>query len=180
MRQDDDDKEENFSSLDMTELSLRIDKIRQFGPGLDESPAPEHVYIILFRPGTEQEGAHTIEYPLGSGDNLMLAFESLEDCTEFGMVLERTDGVQFFDPRPQQMIYEALTSYCESIHVQVQFVPRGTELVPPSITVDQLDHDPALDLKVDKLNNLFFDEDGNAESNEGGLDGDFDEEESWG
>jgi len=95
-----DEESESIMKVDMNELAARIDKIRQFGPGLDDSSQaqPEKVYIILFRPGTEAEGAHTIEYPLGSKQNLMLAFESVEDCRTFAGELEKSDGIQFFNP----------------------------------------------------------------------------------
>jgi len=45
-------------------------------------PKPEDVYIILFNPGTEQEGVHTVEYPKGSGNNVILAFESKENAID--------------------------------------------------------------------------------------------------
>eukprot|EP00957_Ditylum_brightwellii_P169063 12868046-Ditylum_brightwellii.AAC.1 len=79
------------------------------------------------------------------------------------------------------MIYQALVLYCESINVEVQFVPTGTELIPPSITVDQLDFDPALDRKVDHLNSLFFKEEENEENDGGGGGGIVveEEEDSW-
>ena len=92
-------------------------------------PKPEDVYIILFNPGTEQEGVHTVgkqqknhfflilpkrifsfkilkylsqigfciypEYPKGSGNNVILAFESKEECDRFSQALQ---DQQFFEP----------------------------------------------------------------------------------
>jgi hypothetical protein len=58
-------------------------------------PPPTSVFIILFRPGTKDEGVHTIEYPRNSGNNVILAFEAKHDCDKFAGALKEQD---FFEP----------------------------------------------------------------------------------
>jgi hypothetical protein len=56
---------------------------------------PEVVNIILFKPDTSEEGVHTVEFPKGSGNNVILAFESMKECGAFAAMLK---AQQFFDP----------------------------------------------------------------------------------
>ena len=51
---------------------------------------PESVFIITF-----QRGIHSVEYPKGSGNNVVLAFESKEACDKFAKDLR---AQHFFDP----------------------------------------------------------------------------------
>ena len=51
--------------------------------------------MILFNVGTNREGAHTIEFPKGSGNNVLLAFENEVECEDFIEALKDQD---FFDP----------------------------------------------------------------------------------
>jgi hypothetical protein len=57
---------------------------------------PDDVHIILFNPDTPNEGVHTIEYPKGSGKNIILAFESKKECVKFSNLLREQ---HFFDPK---------------------------------------------------------------------------------
>jgi hypothetical protein len=56
---------------------------------------PEKVHVVLFNPETAQQGAHTIEFPKGSGNNVILAFESSAACHKFAQLLKQQ---HFFDP----------------------------------------------------------------------------------
>ncbi len=56
---------------------------------------PECVHIILFNVGTNREGAHTIEFPKNSGNNVLLAFEEEAECDQFTIELKEQE---FFDP----------------------------------------------------------------------------------
>lgn len=66
---------------------------------------PQTVNIILFNPGTEQQGAHSIEYPKGSGKNVILAFESKEACRKCADSLKEQN---FFDPTVSEIILRLL------------------------------------------------------------------------
>jgi hypothetical protein len=53
---------------------------------------PERVYVVYF---PTQRGAHSVEFPKGSGNNIMLGFVSLEGCQQFCNSLRKQN---FFDP----------------------------------------------------------------------------------
>ena len=88
---------------------------------IDDDMKPEDVHIILFNPDTDREGVHTLEFPKGSGNNMILAFESKEECEQFSATLR---DQKFFDPTPQEMKLEFLEEYCKQIGVEVQVVPK--------------------------------------------------------
>ena len=93
------------SSLDMSSLRMRIQKqdnqytsllLEQSKYTDDERIIPESVYIILFLPDTPKQHVHTIEYPVGSGENMILAFESSSDCIQFSRMLQQ--DLDFAEP----------------------------------------------------------------------------------
>jgi hypothetical protein len=61
----------------------------------EERSKPDVVNIILFKPDTSEEGVHTVEFPKGSGNNVILAFESMKECGAFAAMLK---AQHFFDP----------------------------------------------------------------------------------
>ena len=94
------------SSLDMDALQQRINRqngqysrllVEQLKYSSEERKVPESVHIILFQPGTDQQHVHTIEMPIGSGNNLILAFESGADCVSFARDLQ---DLEFGQPHP--------------------------------------------------------------------------------
>lgn len=85
--EDDDDDDDDFNAIPQYQVKYMFD--------VDEEMKPEDVHIILFNPDTDREGVHTIEFPKESGNNMILAFESREECEEFSASLKRQ---QFFDP----------------------------------------------------------------------------------
>lgn len=113
---------------------------------------PDFVNIILFKPDTAEEGVHTVEYPKGSGSNVILAFESMKECGAFAAMLK---AQQFFDPTPQEVDLESLESYCTELGVFVQVVPRGMEVLPPTQNVLELGHNPKLKDEKSQLDYLF-------------------------
>jgi len=62
----------------------------------EKIPLPESVFIILFLPDTPRQHVHTIEFPKGSENNILLAFEDEDQCHLFADVLVRDLG--FKDP----------------------------------------------------------------------------------
>lgn len=50
---------------------------------------------------------------------------------------------------------DALESYCEQIRVDVQIVPKGAKLRPPSQQVFNLDMNPNLEKEIKQLDYLF-------------------------
>lgn len=148
----------NDDTFDMDELTQRIAQQANTPKELplfsEESATenPEEVHIILFNPDSEQEGVHTVEFPKGSGNNVILAFESRSDCERFAGILK---AQHFFDPSPQETNFDQLVSYCASIGVFVQVVPEGLEIVPPTDTVDNLGLNPNLRQEQAMLDQLF-------------------------
>ena len=61
---------------------------------------PERVYVVMFQPGTARQGAHTIEYPKGSGNNVILAFSSRHSCQKFANALK---DLNFYQPTVRDM-----------------------------------------------------------------------------
>lgn len=145
--------------LDMESLQKRIDKQKNqyhdlFSTNDDddeiEQQRPEEVYIILFRPDTDDQGVHTIEYPAGTGRNVLLAFESEDECVRFAGMLSQDmlpshiddDGKRLgVDPVPRATNLLELENFCEETDMLVKFVREGTNLSPPPDSIDSFDLD---------------------------------------
>lgn len=83
--------------FDMDELNDRISQsdpyaILKSATSAALSTKTKALYIIAFE---EQQGVHTVEYPKGSGNNVVLAFESRSAACKFAADLKEQ---QFFDP----------------------------------------------------------------------------------
>jgi len=151
------DKDDPFGTFEdnnefMEDLQMRIKKLQIFGPGMEDKPKPNDVFIILFQPDTDNEGVHTIEFPKNSGQNVILAFESLTECQLFSDTLRNQ---LFYKPEPTEILLQDLEEYCDPLGVEVQVVPRGTSITPPSDVVDNLDYDPNFTLAKDALEDIF-------------------------
>ena len=96
--------EQEASSFDMNKLRERINEL--YGCHIPVKGAmnvfpmrdrqrPDKVHVVVFQPGTINQGAHTIEYPKGSGINVLLAFESIDSCRKFAASLAEQN---FVDP----------------------------------------------------------------------------------
>ena len=152
-------KKSPSETLDMKELKQRINELTNpyhelFAAdhwSLEERP--EDVYIILFKPDTEEQGLHSIEYPKGSGSNFVLAFQSKEACDKFAATLK----AQKFDfMAPKCFDLESLESLCDTLGVFVQVVPEGMEILPPTQNVQNLgQHNPHLKEEKSHLDYLF-------------------------
>lgn len=155
------DNDDLGSSLfDMNELQKRMDQqMTQYydlfmeEEESDSAVRPEFVYIIVFNPG-EQQGVHTIEFPKNSGNNVILAFESDDECIDFAQMLK---NMQFFHPIPQMANLNELEVFCQGIGVPVKVIPRGKSLRPPADNVEELDMNPYLHRDQQRLNQAFLD-----------------------
>jgi hypothetical protein len=96
--------DDTTSSFDMNELRQRIDQeYTSYVPiegayssmTKERRRQPDKVHVVIFQAGTINQGAHTIEYPKGSGNNVVLAFESIEACQKFAASLQEQN---FVDP----------------------------------------------------------------------------------
>lgn len=158
--------------FDMEELRQRIQQdtnpyrdLFASSSAMNSRERPTQVYVILFQPETVEEGVHTIEYPKGSGSNVILAFSSLDECAKFAAALKEQE---FFDPTPQEFLLDALEVSCEALGVFVQVVPKGMDLLPPRETAKVLGaHNPFLRGAQHNLDYVF--EMANAELEEAGV-----------
>lgn len=91
---DDDEDFDRFLEDEFEKLKRSRDEF-QFIFEIDDDLKPTMAHIVLFNPGTDREGVHTIEFPKGSGNNLILAFESRTECEQFSALLKDQN---FFDP----------------------------------------------------------------------------------
>jgi hypothetical protein len=147
----DDESFEVFDDDDINRI-IRERESFQFIFDIDDDMKPEDVHIILFNPDTDREGVHTIEFPKDSGNNMILAFESRAECEQFSASLKQQ---KFFDPTPQEMKLEFLENYCEQIGVEIQVVPEGMKLKPPTENVLNLGVNPNLEEEMKMLDYLF-------------------------
>ena len=143
------DSDETIDPFDMSQLQSRIEqqqnRYHDFILSANEMEhRPENVHIIVFNPETDEQGVHTIEFPQESGLNIILAFESQDDCETFATMLKDEGSRHFQNAVSAEAPLEELEDFCESTDMQVKVVPRGKDLRPPSDNVDELSFDPTL------------------------------------
>ncbi len=94
------------------------------------------VYVLLFNAGTENEGIHTIQV----GDrNKVLMFESEEDATRFGVLLEAQD---FPSPSIEEINDEEIKEFCQSADYDWELIPTGHLAIPPESNIEEMDWQP--------------------------------------
>lgn len=96
------------------------------------------VYVLLFNAGTENEGIHTLKIQEGDR-NVVLMFESEDDATRYGLMLEAQD---FLSPVVECFDSEEIEEFCEGAHYECVLVPEGTLALPPETAVEKLDWNP--------------------------------------
>lgn len=104
-----------------------------------------HVFVLLFNPGTDNEGLHTLQV---GEHNLVLMFEDEDDATRYALLLEAQD---FPAPSVEEIEQEEIEEFCQSAGYICQIVPSGfvpqTDaerllIVPPEKNVDATDWRP--------------------------------------
>jgi hypothetical protein len=77
------------------------------------------VYVLLFNSNTENAGIHTLQI----GDqNWVLMFESEDDATRYGLLLEAQD---FLTPTIEAIDAEEVTEFCAEAGYDYRVVPAG-------------------------------------------------------
>lgn len=91
------------------------------------------VFVLLFNAGTDNEGIHTLQI----GDrNKVLMFESEDDATRYGLMLEAQD----FPPASvESMDDREIMAFCESADYDWELVPNGELTLPPETNVEETD-----------------------------------------
>ncbi|WP_088890603.1 DUF3110 domain-containing protein [Leptolyngbya ohadii] len=92
------------------------------------------VFVLLFvDPQTKGEGI----YSLKLGDrNTILMFESEDDATRYGLLLEAQD---FLSPTVEEIDSEEIEEFCNDADYDCKLVPEGTLAVPPETNLEQMD-----------------------------------------
>ncbi|NJO78655.1 MAG: DUF3110 domain-containing protein [Cyanobacteria bacterium RM1_2_2] len=95
------------------------------------------VFVLLFNARTENEGIHTLKV---DHRNVVLMFESEDDATRYGLMLEAQD---FASPTVESFELEEIEEFCQGTGYEYKLVPEGALAVPPESNVDQTDWQPA-------------------------------------
>jgi hypothetical protein len=95
--------------------------------------APKRVFVLLFNARTENEGIHTIRI----GDrNKVLMFESEDDATRFGVMLEAQD---FPEATVEEMDVEEIEEFCRDADYDSELIEEGMLALPPEVNVEETD-----------------------------------------
>lgn len=96
------------------------------------------VYVLLFNPGTDNEGIHTLRRQI-DGQDVVLMFEAEDDATRYGLMLEAQD---FLAPSVESIDSEEVEAFCREANYEAVIVPEGTLMLPPESSLDSMDWNP--------------------------------------
>lgn len=82
-------------------------------------PPPSRVHVLLFDPGSEQEGIHSIEL---AGRTVVLLFEDPDDAERYAGLLEAQD---FPVPTVEVIEREEMELFCSQAGYEARLVPAG-------------------------------------------------------
>lgn len=91
------------------------------------------VFVLLFNARTENEGIHTLKV---DDRDIVLLFESEDDATRYGVLLEAQD---FNSPSVEPFDAAEIEEFCRGAGYESQHVPEGTLAVPPEANIDETD-----------------------------------------
>ena len=108
------------------------------------------VFVLLFNPGTDNEGIHTIRLASGDGGerNIVMMFELEDDATRYGMLLEAQD---FHVPSVEAIDSEEVEAFCRNFGYETKLIPEGFVpqspeerifLAPPETNLDDAEWSP--------------------------------------
>merc|ERR1719420_1212632 len=88
-----------------------------------------HVYVVLFNAGTENEGVYTLQSQDDPARTHLLTFEYPEDADRFATML----GGQGFGMVGKPFQWDAVKTreYCNACEYAVTLVPKNTQFAPP-------------------------------------------------
>lgn len=99
------------------------------------------VFVLLFNARTDNEGIYTIKItsPERGDRNVVLMFESEDDATRFGLMLEAQD----FPPVTVEPIdSEEIEEFCESADYSYELIEEGSLAIPLENNVEKTDWQP--------------------------------------
>ena len=96
------------------------------------------VFVLLFNARTENEGIHTIKVIDADRQerDVVLMFESEDDATRFGLMLEAQDF-----PMPTVEVFDSqeIEEFCQQADYEYELIPKGALALPPESNVDETD-----------------------------------------
>lgn len=93
------------------------------------------VFVLLFNPGTDNEGIHTVQM---GGRNKILMFASEDDATRYALLLEAQD---FPTPSVEAMDSDEIADFCKEANYEWELVEDGMLAIPPNANLDSPDWD---------------------------------------
>ena len=94
------------------------------------------VYVLLFNPGTDNEGIHTVQM---GGRNKILLFASEDDAIRYALMLEAQD---FPTPSVESMDSDEIAEFCREANYEWELVEAGMLAIPPDANIDHPDWNP--------------------------------------
>lgn len=91
------------------------------------------VFVLLFNARTENEGIHTLKV---ADRNIVLMFESEDDATRYGLMLEAQD---FSSPVVESFEVEEIEDFCKDSEYECKIVPEGALELPPESNIESTD-----------------------------------------
>lgn len=98
--------------------------------------APEHVHIVVFSPGTHNQGIHTIQD--ATGVNVVLAFCDEQSCRDFCRQLQEWTNILDRHPEVQRVVYGDLLDFGDGEGLVCQVIPSDVRVQPPVKNVPTL------------------------------------------
>lgn len=89
------------------------------------------VYILLYNAGTANEGIHTLQTANG---NTILMFESEDDATRYGLLLEAQD---FLSPSIEAIDSEEIEAFCQDSGYDYKIIEAGMLAIPPETNLEE-------------------------------------------
>ena len=106
-----------YQQVSIDELEAQYVELAESNPSL-----PEMIFILIYKPYTDDEGLHITEYPKGSGNQILLAFESIDDCRYLSSMLAMEPSVPG-TPVPTPAPLTQMEQACQQMGWTIKVVP---------------------------------------------------------
>lgn len=87
---------------------------------------PDVIYTIVYNPNTPEEGIHTMKYPRGSDEDVLLCFEGMADCIVFARTIKEDPALDQ-EPNPTPTSREMMEGACKGMGMKMEIVPMETK-----------------------------------------------------
>jgi len=87
---------------------------------------PDVVYAVVYNAGTPDEGIHTMKYPRGTDEDVLLCFEGMADCILFARTIKEDPALDQ-EPVPTPTSREMIEQACKGMGMRMEIVPMESE-----------------------------------------------------